>query len=78
MLEIVNTLGPALVELGLIKAHIVIHDTDDDQLIDAYLKAAIEHVETFTCRTTVQKQLRYTAEPCKKIQLPLGPVGTLI
>lgn len=57
------------------KNHLRVSGTDDDDLIDALIATARDHVETFTRRALVQRTYDFTLDAFPQvIELPYGPV----
>lgn len=66
------------IDIGLVKKHLKVDHDDDDQLIEGYIAAAVELIESETTRilTPTTFELRLDDWPCgtRLIELPVGPV----
>lgn len=82
-MDLVLAIGPAVepVTLQEAKDHLRVTTTDEDTLIQSYIKAAREHVETFTRRALMQQtwDLFLDAFPSSsEIALPMPPLQSVI
>lgn len=66
--------SPWLISKDLIKQHARIEISDDDNLLEIYLKSAITWAEGFTHRTIFQRAHKWTIQefPCWELRLPCG------
>jgi uncharacterized phiE125 gp8 family phage protein len=67
------------ISLEVAKSHCRIDHSDDDGLIDLYIKAAVDHIEANRgvlgyALVNQDWELTYDAFPCDALQLPLGPL----
>jgi uncharacterized phiE125 gp8 family phage protein len=66
---------------ALAKSHLRVSSSDEDTLIDAYVKAARQKVETDTGRALINQtwtlSMDATPSGCAPIRLPIGPVSSV-
>ena len=80
MLRIVEASADLPVTLALAKQHCNVEHDDDDSLIAAYLRAAVQTVEKATTRalSPTVYEWRLDAWPCGDIELPVAPVRSVL
>lgn len=73
--------APAIEPVTLVQAkqQLRVEVDDDNALITALIKAAREHVETFTRRALIAQtwDLKLDVFPCDRVELPLAPVSAV-
>jgi len=80
MLRVVEASETLPVTLDLAKAHLMVEADDQDELIETYLRAAVQFFEhqTTRCLTPTVYELRLDEWPCEAVELPVAPVRSVI
>lgn len=75
-LKIVTRASVQPVSLEEVKAHLKVDFDDDDDLIESFIEAAVEHAEDFTGRALVEQVWDYFLDefPSGAIELPKPPL----